>query len=90
MNGHQSRNGTSKGVAWVKANFSDQRGEVIIRQAETFLENMSLSMGSGPHEKQPGEVHVNLGLGYQKKEWLASLYYVYLEYRITFSRALFP
>ena len=36
-----NREGTGKGVAWVKSNFGSKRASVIIDQAEKFLENMN-------------------------------------------------
>ena len=89
-----NREGTGRGVAWVKSNFSSKRAGVIINQAEKFLENMNFRIiGKGCSdavEKEDGEVILNEDLGYQKREWLASLYYIRLEYRIQFHRIFFP
>ena len=35
------KEGTGKGVAWVKSNFGSKRAGVIIDQAEKFLDNMN-------------------------------------------------
>lgn len=40
--------------------------------------------------KEDGEVVLNENLAYQKREWHASLYYIYLEYRILFHKVFFP
>ena len=84
--------GTS--VAWVKSNFGSKRASVIINQAEKFLDNMNFRIiGKGCSsdvEKEDGEVILNENLAYQKREWLASLYYIRLEYRIQFHRIFFP
>lgn len=89
-----NREGTGRGVAWVKSNFSSNRAGVIINQAEKFLENMNFRIigkgWSSDVEKEDGEVILNENLGYQKREWLASLYYIRLEYRIQFHRIFFP
>lgn len=89
-----NREGTGKGVAWVKSNFSSNRASAIIDRAEKFLENMNFrTIGrdcSSGVEKEDGEVILNENLAYQKREWLASLYYIYLEYRIRFHRIFFP
>ena len=86
--------GTGKGVAWVKSNFSSNRASTIIDRAEKFLENINFRIiGQGCSsgvEKEDGEVILNENLGYQKREWRASLYYIYLEYRIRFHRIFFP
>lgn len=89
-----NREGTGKGVAWVKSNFGSKRASVIIDQAEKFLENMNFRIigkgWSSDIEKEDGEVILNENLAYQKREWRASLYYIYLEYRIRFHRVFFP
>ena len=89
-----NREGTGKGVAWVKSNFSSNRASTIIDRAEKFLENMNFRMiGKGCSsavEKEDGEVILNEDLAYQKREWLASLYYIRLEYRLQFHRIFFP
>ena len=86
--------GTGKGVAWVKSNFSSNRASVIIDRAEKFLDNMNFRViGKGCSsdvKKEDGEVVLNENLAYQKREWLALLYYIYLEYRILFHRIFFP
>ena len=89
-----NKEGTGKGVAWVKSNFSSNRASTIIDRAEKFLDNMNFrTIGKGwssDVEKEDGEVILNENLGYQKREWLASLYYIYLEYKIRFHRIFFP
>ncbi len=89
-----NREGTGKGVAWVKSNFGSNRASVIINQAEKFLDNMNFRIigkgWSSDVEKEDGEVVLNENLEYQKREWRASLYYIYLEYRILFHRIFFP
>ena len=89
-----NREGTGKGVAWVKSNFSSNRASAIIDRAEKFLENMNFrTIGKGCSsgvKKEDREVILNENLAYQKREWLASLYYIYLEYRIRFHRIFFP
>lgn len=94
MNKKMNREGTGKGVAWVKSNFSSKRASVIIDQAEKFLDNMNFRIiGKGVSsdvENKDNEVVLNEKLAYQKREWLASLYYIFLEYRILFHRIFFP
>ena len=89
-----NKQGTGKGVAWVNSNFSSNRASTIIDRAETFLDNMNFTVigkgWTGRVERENGEVILNENLAYQKREWLASLYYIYLEYRILFHRILFP
>ena len=89
-----NKQGTGKGVAWVKSNFSSNRATTIIDRAEKFLDNMNFRIiGKGISsnvEKEDGEVVLNENLAYQKREWLASLYYIYLEYKIIFHRCFFP
>ena len=89
-----NRKGTGKGVAWVKSNFSSNRAGTIIDRAEEFLENMNFRIigkgWSSAVEKEDGEVILNKDLAYQKREWVASLYYIRLEYRIQFHRIFFP
>ena len=89
-----NREGTGKGVAWVKSNFSSNRASTIIDRAEKFLENMNFrTIGKGCSsgvKKEDREVILNENLAYQKREWLASLYYIYLEYRIRFHKIFFP
>ena len=89
-----NKQGTGKGVAWVKSNFSDNRANAIIDRAEKFLDNMNFRIigkgWSSDVEKEDGEVILNENLAYQKREWLASLYYIYLEYKIQFHRIFFP
>lgn len=89
-----NREGTGKGVAWVKSNFSGNRASTIIDRAEKFLENMNFRVigkgWSSDVEKEDGEVILNEDLAYQKREWLASLYCIRLEYRIQFHRIFFP
>ena len=41
-------------------------------------------------DREEGDVVLNENLEYQKREWLASLYYIYLEYGISFHRSFFP
>ena len=90
----ENREGTSKGIAWVKINFSNQKASRIIDQAEKFLTNMNFTVigkgWAGPVEREDGDVVLNENLGYQKREWLASLYYIYLEYGMIFHRSFFP
>ena len=89
-----NKQGTGKGVAWVRDNFSSNRASAIIDRAEKFLDNMNFRIiGKGISsnvEKEDGEVVLNENLAYQKREWLASLYYIYLEYKIIFHRCFFP
>ena len=89
-----NKEGTGKGVAWVKSNFSSNRASTIIDRAEKFLENMNFTVigkgWSSDVEKEEGEVILNENFAYQKREWLASLYYIYLEYEIVFHRSFFP
>ena len=89
-----NREGTGRGVAWVKSNFGSNRASTIIDRAEKFLDNMNFRIigkgWSSDVEKEDGEVILNENLGYQKREWRASLYYIYLEYRIRFHRIFFP
>ena len=58
-----NRQGTGKGVAWVKGNFGSKRASVIIDQAEKFLDNMNFRIiGKGCSsdvEKEDGEVNLN-------------------------------
>lgn len=88
-----NKKGTGKGVAWVKSNFSSNRASTIIDRAEKFLDNMNFTViGSGWTgcvERENGDVVLNENLEYQKREWLASLYYIYLEYKIIFHRCFF-
>ncbi len=90
----ENREGTSKGIAWVKINFSSQKASRIIDRAEKFLKNMNFTViGKGCSssvEREDGEVVLNENLGYQKREWRASLYYIYLEYGVIFNRSFFP
>ena len=85
---------TGKGVAWVKSNFSSSRASTIIDRAEKFLENMNFTVigkgWSSDVERENGDVVLNENLEYQKREWLASLYYIYLEYKIIFPRCFSP
>ena len=89
-----NREGTGKGVAWVNSNFSSKRASAIIDQAEKFLDNMNFRIiGKGISsnvEKEDGEVVLNENLAYQKREWVASLYYIRLEYRMQFHGIFFP
>lgn len=89
----EDRRGSGKGVAWVKSNFKSNRASVVIDQAEKFLDNMNLHViGKGwtSHvEREEGGIIVNENLGYQRREWNASLYYIYLEYKMLFNRCFF-
>lgn len=89
----ENRKGTGKGVAWVNINFKSNRACVVIDQAEKFLDNMNLHViGKGSSsrvERDEGGIIVNENFTYQRREWNASLYYIYLEYKILFNRCLF-
>ena len=78
MNRVMNKQGTGKGVAWVKSNFGSNRASTIIDRAEEFLDNMNFrTIGKGCSsavEKEGGEVILNENLAYQKREWRASLY----------------
>ena len=66
---------TSKGEKWLTLQYSPQRRNAIRSKAEKFLKNFEVSL---PHPTN-----------YQKKEWLAVGYYLYLEYGLLFHRSLF-
>ena len=89
-----NKQGTGKDVTWAKSNFSSNRAMAIIDKAEKFLDNMNFRIiGKGCSsdvEKEDGEVILNENLAYQKREWVASLYYIRLEYRIQFHGIFFP
>ena len=89
----ENRNGTGKGAAWVKSNFSSNRASTVINRAEKFLDNMNFTVigkgWSSRIDREEGDVVLNENLEYQKREWNASLYYIYLEYKIIFHRIFF-
>ena len=89
----ENRIGTGKGVDWVKSNFKSNRASVVIDRAETFLDNMNLTVigkgGRSRVEREEGGIIVNESFAYQRKEWNASLYYIYLEYRLLFNKSFF-
>ena len=89
----ENRKGTGKGVDWVKSNFKSNRASVVIDRAEKFLDNMNLHVigkgWSSDVEREEGGIIVNENLGYQRREWNASLYYIYLEYRMLLNRCFF-
>ena len=89
----ENRKGTGKGVAWVKSNFKSNRAGVVIDRAETFLDNMNLTVigkgGCSRVEREKGGIIVNEKFAYQRREWNSSLYYIYLEYRLLFNRSFF-
>ena len=89
-----NKQGTGKGVAWVRDNFTSNRASAIIDRAEKFLDNMNFTIigkgWKGYVKRENGDVVLNENLEYQKREWLASLYYIYLEYKIKFQRCFFP
>lgn len=89
----ENRQGTGKGVAWVKSNFKSNRVNVVIEQAEKFLDNMNLQVigkgWSADVEREEGGIVVNENLAYQRREWNSSLYYIYLEYKMLFNRSFF-
>ena len=89
----ENRKGTGKGIAWVRSNFKSSRASVVIDQGEKFLDNMNLHVigkgWSSQVEREEGGVIVNENLAYQRREWNASLYYIYLEYRLLFNRSFF-
>ena len=71
-----NREGTGKGVAWVKSNFSGNRASTIIDRAEEFLDNMNFRIigkgWSSAVEKEDGEVILNENLSYQNSSfWLS-------------------
>ncbi len=88
-----NREGTGKGVAWVNSNFKSNRASVVIDQAEKFLDNMNLHVigkGWSSHvEREERGIIVNENFAYQRREWNASLYYIYLEYKILLNRCFF-
>ena len=70
------------------------RASAVIDRDEKFLDNMNLTIvgkgWSSRIDREEEDVVMNENLGYQKREWLASLYYIYLEYGILFHRSFFP
>ena len=97
-----NRQRIGNGVAWVKSNFSSNRASTVIDPAENFLDNMNFAVigrGSSSYcERENGDVVLNENIEYQKHGWLASLYYIYLQYKyyiylqykIKFHRSFFP
>ena len=77
---------TGKGKKWVTDTFSKQRSNVIISNAEKFLDNFELTMtrigAKVASSDDETTVHINMDLNYKRKEWLASVYYIRLEYNL--------
>ena len=90
----ENRKGTGKGIIWVNNNFSRNRATSVITRSEDFLDNMNYAVigkgCSGVVDREKGDVVLNENLEYQKTEWRASLYYIYLEYGLLLHRVFFP
>jgi len=87
INEIRSKGATGEGKKWVADTFSKQRAKVIISNAEKFLDNFNLTMTrTGAKVKSFDDdettVHINMDLNYKRKEWLASVYYIRLEYNL--------
>ena len=94
INEIRSEGATGKGEKWVADTFSKQRAKVIISNAEKFLDNFNLTMTrTGATVASSGDdettVHINMDLNYKRKEWLASVYYIRLEYNLKLAPCLY-
>ena len=94
INEIRSERATGKGKEWVTDTFSKQRAKVIISNAEKFLDNFNFTMtrtGAKVTSSNDDEttVHINMDLNYKRKEWLASVYYIRLEYNLRLAPFLY-
>ena len=94
INEIRSEGATGKGKKWVTDTFSKQRANVIVSNAEKFLDNFNLTMARTSAKVESSDndetaVHINTDLNYKRKEWLASVYYIRLEYNLKLAPCLY-